>query len=497
MKRILLTAILLITLKAAASGDVRLRLYRRFPGCRGTLEHVYSGDEWAFMERIDYFCGRFRGVVLLEKDRGENWVDLVTGGLSVTLNRAATTTVYAGWLRAQFGSGLVFAHPGEWSASDPVSFSKPPAIRNRLDLSRSSWTSDGNAITGIAGRYETNGLTVSLLQGLSWIDRSEGGYHRTSGEIDSKGSIREILSSGRVTTGPFGFTAAAGWERDSASTDWQRAGLDWRIEKDAFLFCGETAASRGAVGMKYAFWVSATQSLEGYMHTFTVSRLPEDYADNRSSSPGGSSTAEPGLKYGFRWKILRGTTLAAGAGILFRDGNSSLTASSELTRRFSSGLEGRMSFKLRENSPERSWRGLAQSTWEPVDRVSVTCKVQLTGWSETDSTESGTAVELRFKYSPIDALRLSTSAAGFSTDGYNSRVYAAELAFPGEFGSIPLYGDGFLLQASVSLKPSESIDLRARIAWQQREGADHLGSGWEETEGGSRTEAGIQLDYSF
>jgi len=497
MKRILLTAILLITLKAAASGDVRLRLCRRFPGCRGTLEHVYTGDEWAFMERLDFLCGRFRGVVLLEKDRGENWVDLITGGLSVALNQAATTTLYAGWLRAQFGSGLVFAHPGEWSASDPVSFSKPPAIRNRLDLSRSSWTSDGNGITGIAGRFETNGLTISLLQGVSWIDRSEGGYHRTAGEIDSKGAIREILSSGRIMTGPFGFTAAAGWERDSVNTGWQRAGLDWRIEKDTFLFCGETAAAHDSGGMKYAFRVSATQSLEGYMHTFTVSVLPADYPDNRSSSSGGSSTAEPGLAYGFRWKITRRITLASGAGILLRDGSSSLTTSSELTNRFSSGLEGRISFRLRENSPERSWRGLAQSTWEPVDRVSVTCKVQLTGWSETDSTERGTAVELRLKYSPIDALRLSTSAAGFSTDGYNSRVYAAELAFPGEFGSIPLYGKGFLLQASVSLNPRENIDLRARIAWQQREGVDHLGSGWEETEGGSRTEAGIQLDYSF
>ncbi len=87
--------------------------------------------------------------------------------------------------------------------------------------------------------------------------------------------------------------------------------------------------------------------------------------------------------------------------------------------------------------------------------------------------------------------------AAASTDGWNSRVYAYSLSFPGEFGSRPLYNSSRLLQSSISLHLSEEAILRIKAAWFSMPGEDYLGSGDNETEGSSKTAAGIQLDWKF
>ena len=87
--------------------------------------------------------------------------------------------------------------------------------------------------------------------------------------------------------------------------------------------------------------------------------------------------------------------------------------------------------------------------------------------------------------------------AACSTDGYNSRVYASASSFPAEFSSTALYNRTFLLFFQVSAEVSEGCFLRGSIDRKIVEDSDFLGSGWEETEGDSRTELGFQLDYAF
>jgi len=50
---------------------------------------------------------------------------------------------------------------------------------------------------------------------------------------------------------------------------------------------------------------------------------------------------------------------------------------------------------------------------------------------------------------------------------------------------------------SISAELREGAFLRARISRQSVENMESLGSGWEETGGGSRTEFGLQLDWAF
>ncbi len=491
-----LTVLLLLTaIRTQADGEVRLRLFRRFPDCRGTLEDVYAGDEWSFMERIEFGVHPVGGVLLLEKDRGEEWIDLVSGGLACEPDNGAGPSFYAGWLEARFGSGLVLAHPGAWSGSGPGTYSKPPSIRSRIRLSRSSWSADGNGLTGVAGCFSVGNVSFHFLQGLSRIDRSEGGYHRTSGEIDSRGAVRETLSAVRMSVGPLGVTAAAGSEKDEETLEWQRAGIDLQFAKGAFLLSGEAALGIIQRETSVAWWGSMTQSTADFRHSLTAYGVPGVFPGSRSSPPV-DGNSDPGIRYGFRWKVFPGTTVSAGARLLLREGGN-LTASAQLERRFGSGLEGRISYRSSSSGGETSRRLLSACTWEPGHRLSLTGRLQFTRWSGADSTECGTAFEFRVKYAMLDELQLRAGAAAFSTGGYSSRVYAAELAFPGEFGSIALYDMGFLLQASAMLRLHEHMSIRTRIAWQTREGAGHLGSGWEETGGPERTEAGLQLDYSF
>ncbi|MCD4700493.1 MAG: hypothetical protein K8S24_01410, partial [Candidatus Aegiribacteria sp.] len=92
---------------------------------------------------------------------------------------------------------------------------------------------------------------------------------------------------------------------------------------------------------------------------------------------------------------------------------------------------------------------------------------------------------------------LDMGGASCSTDGYNSRVYAGGSSFPGVFGSTSLYGRSFLLFFQVSAEVSDGLFLRGALGRKTVEDTDFLGSGWEETEGDSRTELGFQLDYAF
>lgn len=494
--RLVLAAVLLSAAAAVhASGDIRMRLSRRFPACRGTLEGAYAGDEWSFLDRVRFADGPLEGVLLLDKDRGERWVDLVSGGLSFSPSGDDGAVVLAGWLEATLGSGMVLAHPGAWSGSDPSTWSKPPSPRGRLRLASGSWSADGNGLTGVAGRFQVGGTAVELLQGVSWIDPSEGGCHRTAGELESKGTVREVLSALRVSGGGLGVTAAAGWERDGGSVDWQRAGADLQVRLGSLDISGE-----GAVGLlegraSLAWKGSLSQDLSRWRHSLTVFGVPDSFPSGRSSPPAGVGPG-PGLRYGFRWKALTGTTLSAGASAGF-GGEGGLVLSAGVEHRFGSGAAGRLGFRRSDDGDGTGSRLLGAFTWEPGNDLSLTGRVQLTAWRSGDSSEAGGAVELRMRCPVTGWLRLGAGAAAFSTDGYDSRVYAAEIAFPGEFGSAVLYGRGFMLQAAVSVHLRESLDLRSRITWETKEDVDRMGSGWEETAGRERTCAGLQLDYGF
>jgi hypothetical protein len=492
-----LLPLLLLLAAGGGSDDLRLRLFRRWPACRGTLEGVYAGDGYAMFQRLRVRRESLGLTLITEKDRGEDWGDLVCGGVSWEGGpKAVVGSLSAGWLRADLGSGLVMAHPGGWGGPGFTGYEKPPMLRTRLEPASGAWGCDGHPLTGAGGVFALGEVRLAALQAVSWTDRSGDGLHRTAGELEGKGFRREVLPAVRAVAGPVGLTAAAAWtDSDSGSSEWQRGGVDLQLRRGAFLLSGEAAVGRDSGGIETAFWAGPAHESEGFRQAFLVFRSPEGFPDRRSSAPLGECRF--GCRYGLRWRPAVATFLSAGVVCRVREEEDAWKAAGEVSRRLAAALRAKAGTRWTADGDGDSWRGVGALSWEPSRMVRLSLKMQLTGWSDGDSTESGSCAETRLRVRPRRWLSLRLGAAGYSTDGWRSRAYVAALAFPGQFGAEQVQGEGMLLQAAVSVEPREGLFLRAGVGWTLRDGAESIGSGYEETEGDSRTEAGLQLDWRF
>ena len=494
---LLLSAAVGLAAAAGQGDDLRLRLSRRWPACRGTLEGVYAGDEYSMFQRLRVERPRLRATLITEKDRGEDWGDLVCGGVEYSGGpKAVVRSLSAGWLRVQLGSGLVLAHPGGWGGAGFTGYEKPPVLRTRLEPSTGAWGCEGQPLTGVGGRFSLGRVELAVLQALSWKDRAGDGLHRTPGEIDGRGWEREVLPAVRAVWGPLGATAAAGWsETDSGATRWQRAGLDLELRKGPFGLSGEVAAGRDSAGTSTAFWAGPTHRGEGFRQAFLVFRTPEGFGAERSSPALGECRV--GCRWGMRWRPAVATFVSAGLVCRVREEEDAWKAAGEVRRRLARGLDSSAGLRWTSDGEGDGWRGVGSGSWEPSHLLRLSVKLQLTGWSDADSSERGSCAETRLRLRPRRWLSLRLGAAGFDTDGWRSRAYVAALAFPGEFGSTQVQGEGMVLQGAVSVEPREGLFLRGGVGVLRRQDAESLGSGYEETEGGSRTEASLQLDWSF
>lgn len=481
----------------AFEGDVRVRLQRRFPSCRGTIENYYAGDEFGFYDRFRFRSGTMRFSLLLDKARGEEWVDIVSGGVMWTPPNSNLQSVSAGWLKADLGSGMVLSCPGSWSDLNELALYKPPGIRNRIEPATSAWGCRGNPLIGASAIARFGDLDVSFLAAYSVLDSIGDGHHRTPSEIAGKAAIREILGAVRAGGEKWGITLAGATELDCDERYWIRMGTDWDLDFSTFTFTGETAAGADSGGVSVAFWAAPSQNFGHFRHMLMLLRNPSDFPDARTSPPIGRE-CDIGFCYGLRWNVFPRTALKAGAGTYFNNDEHLLRGSALIQYRFPWNMEATAGVRTATETAESSWRAWAGNNWQPLDKFNIRTKLSFTGWSsDEDSTENGTGIELKIRYSPISLLSLGLGGAAFATDGYNSRVYAAEPFFPGEFGSTALWDRGFMFHMSVSAEITEDLFLRARFLRKIIENVTVLGSGWEETEGDSRTEFGFQLDCAF
>ncbi|MCK5064578.1 MAG: hypothetical protein KAQ97_04810, partial [Candidatus Fermentibacteraceae bacterium] len=250
----------------AFEGDVRVRLQRRFPSCRGTIENYYLGDEFSFYDRFRFRSSTMRFSLLLDKARGEDWIDIIAAGVIWTPESGNLKSFSAGWLRVDLGSGLVIAYPGGWSDLNVLSLYKPPGIRNRIEPATSAWGCRGNPLTGAGATARFGDLDVSLLAAYSRLDSIGDGHHRTASEIAGKAAIGETLGAIRVSTEEWGVTLAGATGYDSGSRYWVRMGADWDIDFSTFRFTGETAAGVDSSGASAAFWAAPSQNFGNFKH---------------------------------------------------------------------------------------------------------------------------------------------------------------------------------------------------------------------------------------
>lgn len=495
-----LIAVFLSTASAMAwEGDLRVRLQRRFPDCRGTLEGAYAGDEFSFYQRIRFGDAAWRGTLLLDKDRGEEWVDTAAGGIAWEPEAGLFSGIYGGWLKADLGSGLVLSHPGSWGSSDGLALYKPPVIRERIDLASSPTGVRGEPLTGAGAELRILGANLSLLLCRSAKDAVGEGIHRTTTEIAGRGEVTELLSALRVSGTGWGVTAAAASEEESdTTTSWARGGFDWDFTAVGIRMTGEVALGTGDEGPAVALWGALCSDAGNFRHTLTLTSAQEDFPLERASLPAGPSSGT-GMGYGLRWRFLPRLVLSAGAAVCSREEGGLFRGAMEVGARLPWQMEVRAGFKVQSEEAEDSWRSWLASSWQPMDRLEVSSRVQVTGWSGSDSLpkENGFGLGVRLKWNLTRSLSSGFSCTAFTTDGWDSRIYSSNTSLPGEFGSSALWGSGFRMSALVSGTVLPGLVLRLSTGHTWKEDVSSMGTGWEETEGGARTELGLQVDYSL
>ena len=482
----------------SAQGDIRSRLQRRFPDPRGILEEYYTGDAWDFYTRIRFASGAFAFTFITDKARGEDWGDLTAGGASWSPPGGPVRSVSAGWLRADLGSGLVLAVPGSFSSLSELAMYKPPGIRNRIEPATSPWGCRGTPLVGAGAVISMKTLDISVLGALSPIDSLAGGYHRTPSEVAGRNAFTEKLAGVRLSRGFIGLTAAAAEVSDPDEYSWFRAGADWSAEIGTITSSGEIALGQDSAGSGLAGWTAISGTSGNFRHMVMLLRNPSGFPSRRSGAPV-SRECDAGICLGVRWRFLPGAALKTGAGAYFQEDNDLLLASGQVEYRFPFSMEASIGVRTRTETDRFAWRGWLGSVWLPHDLISVSTKVQVSGWSDSqqDSTESGTGMEMKLRFCPRSGVQLDIGGAACSTDGYNSRVYAGGSSFPGVFGSTAMYNRTLILYTQLSVSLDEDITIRGALSRRTTDGASSLGSGWEETQGDSRTEFGFQLDYAF
>ena len=491
-------ALLLIVGASQSGGDLRFRLQRQFPACRGTLESYYAGDEFDYYSRYRYGTGPLRFNILMDKARGEEWVDIVAGGVSLTPETGPVNSVSAGWLKVDLGAGLVMAFPGRFSNLSELSMYKPPNSRNRIEPSTSPWSCRGEPLTGIGTIISAGEIDISILAALSPVDSLSGGYHRSQSELLGRNYFTEKLAAARIASSRWGITTAAASRNTADGYSWFRCGADWNIDIGSINFAGESSAGVDSGGASVAAWGSFSRSFPRFRHMLMVLRNPENYPTARTSPPI-SRDCDIGVCYGFRWKAFQGMVVKSGTGTYFQESSNLLIASFEVEYRFPWKMVASTGIRTRTEENEFGYRGWLGNTWRPHDMLSIKTKLQVSGWnsSDTDSSETGSGLELKFRYVPKSWLTLDFGGSACSTGGYNSRIYVTGSAFPGSFSSMALYDRSYFLFFQASAEISEGFFLRGAFGRKTVEDAEALGSGWEETAGNSRTELGFQLDYTF
>jgi hypothetical protein len=482
--------LLIASAVTAFFGDVRLRAADAWPTPRGVTEDHWAGNSLFFYQRIRFSVSDASFVLLTEKDPGEEWCDLIAGGAGYRKNEWLAA---AGMLRVQFATGLVLSSAGQWASADPLSLSKPVSWRIRLEPSESPGDNDPGGLVGAGAQFTAGRLSLASVAASRRADPGGTGLHRSPAEIASRGSLRNDLLAFRAGWGSVGITLAGISSRtDSARTEGLRFGADINLTGDTHGLVGEIALEGDSV---VNFIASASRGTPSFRHGVTVSR-------NISPYPEGShelgSTHRAGAGYGFRLRLL--PNLLMDTGMLYLDKGETANVKAGVQMEFSPGGRTEIGSRLSLSSSsadETTLSGRLTASWSPGRNTTLSLKLPYSAYRSEDENQFGAGLEARLRHRTLYGLEYSLSAAAAETDGWPSRVYAYNLSFPGEFGSRALYGSSALLQGAVSMHISEQATIRVKTGWYTRRGEESLGTGYETTEGPSRTWAALQFDCKF
>ncbi|MDR2466374.1 MAG: helix-hairpin-helix domain-containing protein [Prevotellaceae bacterium] len=515
-------------------------------------QQYYMGSPFGMFVRYRYRSGNNLQLTLLaDKDPGEEFFAGTCrqgfdfyGFHFMLNNRGALKRLIAGDFRAAFGQGLAL-----WNGFSAGKSSDPHAIRKRGNVfSPYSSADEANFMRGAAATLAYGSWEISpfvsyrkvdaTIDGDGYISLSANGMHRTPSEAARKNALSETVGGVHAAYGKsfmkIGFSALYGrygaddhreikpynrFELHKPSN--ANFSADYRLMFANLSFFGEAAASSGG-----GIAVLSGMSVDVH-HSVRFSALYRNYGRSyhaiRSNAfgAGGKASNENGFYLGLSvlpfngWKIaarfdsysfpwMRYGTDAPSSGI---DGcvqvNYTPSVNFDTYLRFGydrtlKNTSGEDESTVRQHTVART-HILLHSKYNLSPGLSMSGRIAVRLFdSEHGGREKGHLIYCDAKYKPPRApLEFSLRYALFSTDSWNTRIYAYESDILYAFSVPAHYGSGCRYYLNVKCRILESLQLWFRVAQTFYFDATEAGSGLNAVEGNKQTDLKLQLQFKF
>jgi hypothetical protein len=517
----------------------------------------YPGSPWLYYAQYGFQSSHhLRAGITVEKDPGEEFFrgtnpkgfDFYSGYVMVN-DAGPFKSLLAGDYRLQFGQGLTL-----WNGSAPGKSSLAMNIVKRQDGIKAFTSSDENdlfrGVASTAGfgkfivtvfcsskRRDAN-ITDTLKSGqVCFSSFQETGYHRTLAETSDEKSVRENALGGNLHYHnnwlKAGFTMVHytldkykekgnelkdlyGFEGTSL-LNW---GIDYTATLDRIQLFGELsegnrrwATLHGALFNlnKYASLSVLYRNYQPGFFSMHGSAFSENSSDNNEEAFYAGTIIHPFPHwqisayadfYHFPWLRYRVNAPSSGSDYLVQVD-------------YAAGRKTDMFIRLHyEDNPEndntaaplitgvtsvRRTGVRAHISWSPGSRLKFQDRVE-TVWVNTVQTHADKGILL---YQDIEyglaalPLTLNFRFAWFSTNSYNSRLYAYEQDLSSGFSFSPLYSTGYRTYLMIRYNINSSLSCRFRLSQINYSGKDFIGSSLDMLEGSTRTEIKLQLAARF
>ena len=356
------------------------------------------------------------------------------------------------------------------------------------------------------------------------------GYHRTKSEIEDKNSVRNTNYGGLFSWNFSNLKVGATLVRQKlnlpfipaselynqyrfSGTENVTGGVDYSFNKGKYQLFGEAAISKSK---GKAFVQGAIINLNDQLGFSALFRhFDKNYQAlwANTFAEGSNINNESGLYFGTKILPVKFVTLSAYSDF-FRSQwiNYSTAAPStgwDVLAQADFVLSGKTEFYIRfkneekevkfiqderyVNLPEQTQKLRFHFNYKYSEQIILKTRLEKVSYKGLEK-ENGIMIFQDIQYGPIKIpLKISARVAWFSTDSYNSRVYAYENDLLYTF-SIPAYfGKGFRTYLNLNYKITKNLDLWFKVAntsWNDR---DLISSGYNEIQGNNKTELKFQL----
>ncbi|MBN2637315.1 MAG: helix-hairpin-helix domain-containing protein [Prolixibacteraceae bacterium] len=387
----------------------------------------------------------------------------------------------------------------------------------RLTLFHSSKNSDGNISISEAGNPEFTSLQTS-------------GYHRTTSEIEDERSVHRNTTGGVASytfrylklgttfvyenfNMPYAASNQLYQKYRFSGIQNYTAGLNYLFNKGKYQLFGEAAQSKST---GKAFLQGAIVNLTDQLGFSVLYRhFDKNYHAlwANSFAEGSGISNESGLYFGTKILPVKYVTINAYSDFYRSEWINFSTAGpaqgwdilTQADFQFSEKLTFYFRFKNEEkeqkfspderyvNIPEKIKRIRFHIQLKPLKNIILKSRIESSGYSGLEN-ENGLLIFQDVRFEPVNnPFKVTARFAWFSTDGYNSRIYAYEDDLLYTF-SVPAYFyKGFRGYLNLKYNINEHLGFWLKLGHTVYNNHESISSGYNEIEGNKKTEIKFQL----